>query len=69
MENKNTSTGHMATIGSYEYFLKNGQLYRANVVLPVMPDGYRCGRWICSESKAAEFVKDATELFELGPFI
>ena len=68
MEPQN-SNGHQATIGAYEYFLRDGNLYRANVVLPVMPDGYRSGRWICSESKAAEFVQAAREMFEIGPII
>ena len=39
------STHHQAFIGPYEYFLRDGELYRAPASRPVMRDGFRCGRW------------------------
>lgn len=32
----------------YEFFLREGEVYRAPLQSPVMTDGYRCGRWECS---------------------
>lgn len=46
-----TSRGHLKFVdginGKYEYFKRNGQIYNAHIDRPVMPDGYRCGRWYC----------------------
>jgi len=50
------SKGHQATIGDFEYFIRNGELFRARITIPVMPDGYRSGRWCCPERMAAEWI-------------
>lgn len=40
------SQGHIAVLAGLEYFLRNGELYRASVANFVAPDGYRAGaRW------------------------
>lgn len=44
------SIGHIAfvpdTHGSFwEYWERDGHIWRQSVVAPVMPDGYRSGRW------------------------
>lgn len=44
------SNGHLAFIpdthrGHWEYYLFEGDIYRASTVAPVMPDGRRVGRW------------------------
>jgi hypothetical protein len=44
------SLGHLAfvpdTHGSHwEYWERDGSIWRQNVNAPVMPDGYRGGRW------------------------
>ena len=47
------SQGHImfedAKVGSssmtWEFYRFNESIYRANAIAPVMPDGYRCGRW------------------------
>ena len=41
------SKGHRGFILGYEYYVHhfNGHLYRAPIANPVMPDGYRAGRW------------------------
>ena len=44
--------GNMAPGGWAEFFIRNGELHRAPVDNPVMPDGFRCGRWQCSENQA-----------------
>lgn len=35
--------------GQYEIFLRGEEVYVAPVINPIMPDGYRCGRWECSK--------------------
>ena len=42
------SKDHIQFSGENEFYLFNGSVYRADVNRPVMPDGYRCGRWFCS---------------------
>lgn len=39
------SKGHLAFMGSYEYYQFKDDIYRALIDNPVMPDGYRCGRF------------------------
>jgi hypothetical protein len=51
------STGHKTFINNYEYFIRNGGLYRASAHLPIMPDGYRCGRWQTRESMADDYIE------------
>lgn len=33
---------------STEFYQRDNEVYRAPVGNPIMPDGYRCGRWECS---------------------
>ncbi len=45
-----TSVGHVGFVrdshGSlWEYWVRGDSVYRQNVAAPVMPDGYRSGRW------------------------
>lgn len=45
-----TSIGHVAFVprasgGTWEYWTRCGEVWRADVTAPVMPDGYRSGRW------------------------
>lgn len=44
------SIGHIMFAGSHELFLRDGEVYVAPINNPVMTDGYRCGRWECSEA-------------------
>lgn len=40
------SQGHITVLNGLEYFLRNGELYRASISNYVAPDGYRVGaRW------------------------
>lgn len=44
------STGHIAFIrdthqGFWEYWERDGSVWRQSTAAPVMPDGYRSGRW------------------------
>ena len=44
------SLGHICFVprvsgGWFEYFARSGHIYRMDSSAPVMPDGYRCGRW------------------------
>ena len=41
------SKGHKTFKDNYEYFTQGKDVYRAEISLPVMPDGYRCGGWFC----------------------
>jgi len=41
------SKGHRDFLGEYEYFQVQNDIYRAYIDSPVMPDGYRCGRFYC----------------------
>ncbi len=50
------SKGHVTIIGKYEYYISNGNLYRAGLHLPVIR-GSRMGRWACSEYRAEEHIK------------
>lgn len=55
------SKGHIAIIGKYEYFIRphnDGQrfVYRAPIEYPVMPDGYRAGRWAAKESQRETYM-------------
>lgn len=52
------SKGHIANIGEFEYFtLDSGDLYRAPLANPIMPDGYRGGgRWEAPVHMAAEWL-------------
>jgi hypothetical protein len=56
------SQGHIKVIAGYEYFIRNGELFRARIELPVMPDGYRCGRWQTRESMADDYIKMIQEV-------
>jgi len=42
------SKGHLAWEGGSEWYVRDGEIYRAPERAPVMPDGYRSGRWQCS---------------------
>lgn len=44
------SDGHIAFVAdthgsAWEYWVRGDSIYRQNVNAPVMPDGYRSGRW------------------------
>jgi hypothetical protein len=40
------SQGHIVVLNGLEYFLRNGELYRASVANYIANDGYRVGaRW------------------------
>lgn len=44
------SQGHIAFVrrssgGTWEYWTRCGEIWRMDASAPVMPDGYRCGRW------------------------
>ena len=56
--NIDKSMGHLFFEGGYEYFIaESGNVYRADAALPVMPDGYRCGRWFAyNEQRAVEYL-------------
>lgn len=53
------STGHVGFAHGFEYFWRNGDLYRANLNNPIFPDGYRCGRFESNVHNAAYFLKQA----------
>jgi len=38
-------------VTTYEYYSRDGEVYRAPISSVVMPDGYRSGRWECSLDK------------------
>ena len=31
-----------------EFYLRDGEVFRAPMEAPIMSDGFRCGRWECS---------------------
>jgi len=33
-----------------EFYMRDNEVYRAPLSSVVMPDGYRCGRWVCEKS-------------------
>lgn len=44
------SNGHIAFVprasgGTWEYWTRDGEIWRQDTTAPVMPDGYRSGRW------------------------
>ena len=44
------SSGHIAFVprasgGTWEYWERDGEIWRQDTSAPVMPDGYRSGRW------------------------
>lgn len=39
------SQGHIRFSGSWEFYRVGEHIYRAPIAAPVMPDGFRCGRW------------------------
>lgn len=43
------SKGHIMFAGQHEIYLRGGEVFVAPANNPVMTDGYRCGRWECSE--------------------
>lgn len=46
MNEPQKSVGHIAFVGAFEYYIgAEGDLYRADKYLPIMPDGRRWGRW------------------------
>lgn len=58
------SKNHKTTIGNFEYFThNNGDLYRAPIANPVMPDGYRGGaRWQAPSHMVEEWLEMLEEL-------
>lgn len=51
MMNSEQSQGHLGVDAQgREYFERDGEVYRAALDMPVMTDGYRCGRWEGSRS-------------------
>jgi hypothetical protein len=50
--NLEKSKGHIKFIwnNTYEYYDRDGEVYLAPIHNPIMPDGYRSGRWECSRS-------------------
>ncbi len=60
----NNSTGHIANIGTFEYFIfNNGELFRAPLHNPVMTDGYRGGaRWEAPAWAATAAVEQARKV-------
>lgn len=45
-----TSDGHICFVrrvsgGWWEYFARQGSIWRMDSSAPIMPDGFRCGRW------------------------
>jgi hypothetical protein len=61
------STGHIATLGRYEYFEFNGQLYRALNSNPLDTRGIRQGaRWQCPMSMAGDYIEQVKTSFEIG---
>lgn len=47
--NREKSKGHLAFVAfrgqEWELFVRDGSIFRAPASAPVMPDGYRSGRW------------------------
>ena len=50
------SEGHLAFVGKFEFFLRDGQVYRANISSYVAPDGYRAARWECPAEMADRMI-------------
>ena len=51
------SDGHIAFVprasgGAWEYWARQGEIWRADTIAPVMPDGYRVGRWYGTDRHA-----------------
>ena len=48
------SKGHICFVQGndtiFEYYDREGQIYRAPAYAVIMTDGYRCGRWECSKT-------------------
>jgi len=52
------SDGHIAFVrdthgGFWEYWERGGDIWRQTTLAPVMPDGYRVGRWFAKSTPAA----------------
>ena len=46
-----TSYCTVAIINNTEYFQRDGIIFQAPLSNVVMPDGYRCGRFLCNASR------------------
>lgn len=44
------STDSIAVFDGVEYFERGDSVYQAPITDPVMPDGYRAGRWTCTKA-------------------
>jgi hypothetical protein len=49
------SYNRVAVMGGFEFFQRGDSILRARLDLPVMPDGYRCGRFECYASAWSRF--------------
>ncbi|MCP4083144.1 MAG: hypothetical protein GY743_23225 [Planctomycetaceae bacterium] len=63
------SEGHIEVVGKYEYFLRtvdNGDnlLFQAHIDRPVMPDGFRCGRWVTVARQADSYLQNLKEMMK-----
>ena len=59
------SIGHVEFLGTFEYFIRNGELYRAPIHNPVFPDGYRVGRWEAPAWQIDSAMKLARQAFSI----
>jgi hypothetical protein len=42
------SLNHICFAGQFEFYIRDGEVYRAPASACIMSDGCRCGRWECS---------------------
>jgi hypothetical protein len=58
------SEHHIEFIGKFEYYLINGELYRASIDRPVMTEGYRYGRWEAPAHMVNQYMKMYRESYQ-----
>lgn len=64
-ESPKKSAGHVEFIGAFEYFVRDGELWRAKIDYPVQHDGYRIGRWEAPAWMAEQWLETVRPFFAL----
>jgi len=57
------SKNHLFFSDKYEFFIREGSIYRASILNPIMIDGFRCGRWEYPNRK--NYIKYLREIFNI----
>lgn len=65
----NRSDGHVLFLGEYEFFIRDDAAYKAIAVHPIMPDGFRHGRWECPIRLAYSRLGQIIDSYDLTVFL